>query len=983
MTDVSIIQGKKFKKYQNKIKENIEHCEIIEQNEKIYKPDNKREGFINIFETNKQIVQNNNRQTSFDKIQLNKLNTEFNGLLQEYADLEKTMVGNTNITLDRYSTKNPYKGKNLKITNNGAIGYVTDRGDYKWYGNPDIMKNTAGKNGCPSSDNIESISINNYADFNTSGNLLNSLPSLLVGTAMINGQSCGNEGQNVFVNSIISNNIKTTYKGCYLDKSDSHAMTFLGAIPPLTTGSLQNGNFEQPQLPNNSYKYISSNTEVPGWNFYAVLINNSTAWGYSMPYPKGSQAACIQGTQVIGQWMQFSEGTYNVSFNACGRYSGANTIKIYLGINTILTTPQTAPVIYTFTPPTSDWQSYSSMFNITENGLYAFGFYGTITADKSTAIQNIQITQTSSSSESPTYTYDMCKDDAINNGYKYFGLQNMNPSTGYGYCAVSNDEIRATKYGPSTITSSNIPLWSSNTQGNPGCSAILNNQGSLSVVNSSGASIFSSSAISATNGEYIGCYGDNPDRAMTLINDGKGLQRYNYDSCQKIAQDGNYKYFALQNSITGQNAACSVSNDWSQTSKYGLANNCTKLSNGIVSGGGWANAVYGNSPSGQFYLLLDNNSSGVITMGIYRGSGPTNNQGFIWSAKINGLTKDPNPNYVSTKGKYGQNWITVGSTLAPGDFIGTTNGSAYLIMQSDGNLVLYTSQMKDNCVAGSNNTLGGGVNATALYDLNAIGNPGSMGKIGFIDNDANLREYPSSMIGKSTNYEIIQNYDAPDNNLPNMPLTNTTVDACKTSCNNNNDCNGFVYDNNRKLCYLKNNDTYPKGKKNRTSGIDLYTRTPNLKNNFLCPKTLTNIDSVHYDNYVKGNKMTPEDTCNMRLLSNEDNAKLNSISTKLNDISKKIINQINKLYNDNVSINHTMDVGEQTIDDDFKMYFQLKKKIEQIMDRNKIEPMLNMNDLNTMATDSDLIVLQNNYQYVLWSIIAVGIVIITINNIKK
>ena len=44
---------------------------------------------------------------------------------------------------------------------------------------------------------------------------------------------------------------------------------------------------------------------------------------------------------------------------------------------------------------------------------------------------------------------------------------------------------------------------------------------------------------------------------------------------------------------------------------------------------------------------------------------------------------------------------------------------------------------------------------------------------------------------------------------------------------------------------------------------------------------------------------------------------------------------------------------------------------------------LNMNDINGMLSDTDLIVLQENYSYILWSILAVGILTITLSTIKK
>jgi hypothetical protein len=42
-----------------------------------------------------------------------------------------------------------------------------------------------------------------------------------------------------------------------------------------------------------------------------------------------------------------------------------------------------------------------------------------------------------------------------------------------------------------------------------------------------------------------------------------------------------------------------------------------------------------------------------------------------------------------------------------------------------------------------------------------------------------------------------------------------------------------------------------------------------------------------------------------------------------------------------------------------------------------------MSDINGMLTDTDLIVLQENYSYIFWSILALGVLTITINTMKK
>ena len=47
------------------------------------------------------------------------------------------------------------------------------------------------------------------------------------------------------------------------------------------------------------------------------------------------------------------------------------------------------------------------------------------------------------------------------------------------------------------------------------------------------------------------------------------------------------------------------------------------------------------------------------------------------------------------------------------------------------------------------------------------------------------------------------------------------------------------------------------------------------------------------------------------------------------------------------------------------------------------EGMLNMDDINGMLDDTDLRVLQQNYRYILWSILAVGILTTTVHVLKK
>ena len=334
----ALSQGEKFKKYQKKIKKNLE---------KNINNVNSKEGFQGIqdIQNNLQLNPNsltsqslniieNNKYTSQQQQTVANLQQEYQSTLAEYETLTAQISGTTTGYLNRVNPNNPYLGKNIKIGTN--LMYVTQQGVAKWYPNQSVLNSTAGKNNCPSQQSIVTVNIPWSASYETEGVNIPTNPPLITGSPMTAGQSCGNEGTNVFVNKLI-NNPTASYQGCYADNTTNPLMTFIGGSPQAPSVNLQNANFSAPQLSNNSYEYIDSQTAVPGWSyFYAVLINNSSAWNYPMPYPAGSQALCIQATQLCGQWLQLNSGTYTLSFYACGRpgYSGANTINVFCGPST-------------------------------------------------------------------------------------------------------------------------------------------------------------------------------------------------------------------------------------------------------------------------------------------------------------------------------------------------------------------------------------------------------------------------------------------------------------------------------------------------------------------------------------------------------------------------------------------------------------------------------------------------------------------------
>ena len=718
-------QGANFKNYQNK---------IINKIKKDINNVNSKEGFQNfnsknnrtdLAEESKQILSEtrSGKDTS--------LQDEYDRILNLYQKKLAEVSGGTSDFINRVSPNNPYLNSNIRFTT-GHVCYVTNQGVVKWIPSVEIwdsLRNAPEKK-------YTDVNIPWLSEYDTPGTIIPTTPSLVSGIKMTLGETCGNQGLNVYVDKLISNTT-AKYDGCYVNNST----TFIGGAPPINSDVfITNGNFSQSLIANNSYKYLTWDvTTVPGWNFNCVLVNNSSAWGYPMPYPNGNQCACIQNTQELwtANWMSFSSGvTYTIKFDACGRNccDGSNQVDIWL---------EGKKINYSFTPPKNKWTKYSTTFTVDSQQNGRIAFKGTNSkGDKSTAIQNVDISKGSSSGSGGTYTYDMCKNAAIDGGYKYFGLQNVNTGTSTGYCAVGNDSVGITQKGTSYAVNKAIALWDTKTNNN-GVSASLTNQGALTVYNSAGTSVFNTDNSTAQPSDYLGCYGDTGTRAIPYYQG-----QMDYAACkQKATDNGAAPYFGLQNSTSGKNAECWLASNINNIRQYGKATNCTKISDGTYSGGGWSNAIYSLDPSSFYYLILKDNGN----MSIHRGTGPNDDQGQIWSSETKGKQQKANPAYTADKGKYGKNWVASGMTLAAGEFIGSNDGSIYLIMQADGNLVLYTSDNGENCQIMTDGNTGGGEGANALYELSEVGIPANLGKIGYVDSGSLLSVYGNSNIKKGKN----------------------------------------------------------------------------------------------------------------------------------------------------------------------------------------------------------------------------------------
>jgi hypothetical protein len=1000
MSDVLLKQGKHFIHNKNKNPLDNQNINQISGN---FRTIEGFEGNLSTIEnTQTNIKIENDKQLEELKV----MQKKFAELLNKYNEQKILKSDETRDSLVRSSNQNPYSQKNIKFST-GEICYVTKQGIAKLYPTIELFNNTSGLNGCPKE--IIDINIPWLDIYNEKGATIPTSPSLKVGTPMKEGQACGNEGTNIY-STYFTDNISSSYFGC--NRNYPSQTNNVNLVPKMTSNSNEDIELSASSV------YLNSNPQFGPWRAFDGNIN--TFWH------SATQSENIYNAQT---------GIY-LGRRLTNAIDKSNNSKIFKGetLTIKLNNKKTSVISYSITPrqdgnlfktrsPNSwnllgllddkwyvidnrqniNFDKNTKMFKAFDDRLFSAFMLVILKVGNNNERMNrycVQIAelklnvtdnfpngseamQTTNLNFEPNI-FERCKAYAFENGYNFFGLQDFNKNTMSAKCVVSNDLTKSTSYGDGMKVYKLKPIWSTNTDGQPGNTATLSNTGSLQVINTSGEVVYSTPGSKTLPDNYLGCYMDRPKRAMpNYLGNGK-----TYESCQSEAQKGNWAYFGLQFMQSNNTSECWVNNNLDESTRYGKATNCRQAKDGTWNGGGWSNAIYNTSlPQSNSFLLLQNDGNMVI----YRGTGPSNNQGAIWSSRTNNLQKEANPKYISSNNKYGRAWITTGETLGSGDFISTDDGKLVLMMEPNGNLILYsTITLDEGCVTQDNTTFGtNGINA--IYQLNNLPNKNYLGKYGYVDEDTNLREYSGDAILKdSKEYMLFKDYDSPGNDI--QRVNNTTLEALIELCNKNNECRGFLYNTTEKYGFLKNKNMFPKSRNVYipNSGYILGVKKVKVRDDTPCSKQTNEISAYKLERYPTGDNISENSQCFRKLLSGNTLITLDKYKNELNILGKDIASKMKDLYNKNQNIYQQLSITENEFKRNISEYENISKKIENELQNleinsNNIEGMQNLSidDIDGMLNDSDLIVLQQNYSYFLWSILAIGTVAATMNIIKK
>lgn len=617
--------------------------------------------------------------------------------------------------------------------------------------------------------------------------------------------------------------------------------------------------------------------------------------------------------------------------------------------------------------------------------------------------------QSTDSTYGRNYTYDMCKQRAADMGKPFFSVRsvatddNKKLNNGVGLCAVGDSLAEVTKYGKSYKP---VILWSSGTKGQkgnyslqviPGYGGIMKiygrtpEKGTHRVwMGGNKVDTHCTYPYGASIGNIDATYGAN---CASLVNNSSGIAGdwLNSTGHKYVAKSGNYSKY-IEDECNNKET-CNFKVDFNKygdpavgckknmnvSYKCGNVHKTYSSSNGVYTGDTIPLDCTKEAQHCITHLQVNDNGSFSINSGALPQDNTQKNVE-IWN---NGTVATSDVLVLNDSGLFnrkgsfdkGRTYLKEGEKILNGQYIVSKNGKFILYLTSEGDLQLV--KLVSTCYA-TNNINYGTSDADnisqAIYQMDMV-NSKNIGKIGYVDGQSQLHNYPSSMISKGTGYITVGNFNSVGNDLKTVKNV-ANVDSCKKACTDLDNCHGFTYNTEKTQCVLKDKNMYPVGTRVMDSNYELYIRNLSVKNHNTCSKQVVPIDSGLWDKYPKGTDMTLGTLCDLGVISRPELAKLKILNKEIVGTAKQIYKKIKKLTRENSALGKRMGIEKEYMDKQIR-------KFKDIYHRLQKEKLSDDQTVAGMLSDADINSTMNSNRYIMWSILAIIVAIFTIHLIRK
>ena len=353
----------------------------------------------------------------------------------------------------------------------------------------------------------------------------------------------------------------------------------------------------------------------------------------------------------------------------------------------------------------------------------------------------------------------------------------------------------------------------------------------------------------------------------------------------------------------------------------------------------------------------------------------------IWATNTSGKNGDtPNQGWLESGNNKGDT-LSSGETLYNGQFLCSKSGQVIAYI-SNGSLAIY--QNFTNCTVKDGKTFGGPwANAVYTIDKNDVST------LGTISNavEGNRRQWPDKFVSAGANFTAVTGYTieaeggttisgksldeykkiaAGDESIALFTTPKSGGDAIFYK----KDCDGG---SGAKQCFGEGFPTL----QNRTPdpSWNIWVKNPRITSNDTCGKESEGIMLTTYNSYKAGSAMKECSPCGIASAMHEDYCTAQSESAKAQDEAKSILDEMKRLVDESIELQ--------------KVQPKLREQIyRQIAEYNETYVKTKKNQSTIITTgaqkgDSDLKVVADNFQFVMWTIIAIIAVTIAMKMTRK
>jgi hypothetical protein len=262
-----------------------------------------------------------------------------------------------------------------------------------------------------------------------------------------------------------------------------------------------------------------------------------------------------------------------------------------------------------------------------------------------------------------------------------------------------------------------------------------------------------------------------------------------------------------------------------------------------------------------------------------------------------------------------------------------------------------------------------GYTAYAIYQTENANNS-NLGDTFHITDDLTKKKYPDHMIKQGTEFQMISGYGSRGNDITSG--SGLSIEEIKQKCLDTPNSGGFAVKNGN--YWIKNKNMWPRGKRHATPNTDLYIRIPSVLNDISCGNEVKSTRSNNIISYPSDGIMTPDTKCALGTIAKSHYKAINIQYQILISILDEIKQKIQELSRTDLILNQKLLSEYTTLENKLEKYEQVYKGI-------KREKTLMSGD-SAFEEDTELNMLSYNKQYIIWSILALGVTFGVVKTMK-